>query len=268
MPGASPETMAATVAAPLERRLGQIADVAEMTSESAVGSTRVILQFGLDRDINGAARDVQAAINAARADLPTALRANPTYRKFNPAEAPILILALTSKTLTPGQLYDSAATILQQRLLQVDGIGNVDVGGSSLPAVRVDLDPFAPVRVRDRPWRTSAPRSRRRTPTAPRARSTKASAAFRSTPTTRRSAPPTTRDLVIAYRNGRPVLLARRRRGRRLGRESAQCRLRQRQSRRRADPVQAAGRQYRRDRRSREGGAAAAAGRACPATSS
>ncbi|WP_159289005.1 efflux RND transporter permease subunit [Methylosinus sporium] len=143
MPGASPETMAATVAAPLERRLGQIADVAEMTSENAVGSTRVILQFGLDRDINGAARDVEAAINAARADLPTALRTKPTYRKFNPAEAPILILALSSRTLTPGQLYDSAATILQQRLLQVDGIGNVDVGGSSLPAVRVDLDPGA-----------------------------------------------------------------------------------------------------------------------------
>ncbi|OAI25609.1 nodulation protein [Methylosinus sp. R-45379] len=143
MPGASPETMAATVAAPLERRLGQIADVAEMTSENAVGSTRVILQFGLDRDINGAARDVEAAINAARVDLPTALRAKPTYRRFNPAEAPILILALTSKTLTPGQLYDSAATVLQQRLLQVDGIGNIDVGGSSLPAVRVDLDPRA-----------------------------------------------------------------------------------------------------------------------------
>jgi multidrug efflux pump len=143
MSGASPETMAATVAAPLERRLGQIADVAEMTSENAVGSTRVILQFGLDRDINGAARDVEAAINAARADLPTALKAKPTYRRFNPAEAPILILALSSKTLTPGQLYDSAATVLQQRLLQVDGIGNIDVGGSSLPAVRVDLDPRA-----------------------------------------------------------------------------------------------------------------------------
>ncbi|WP_371824177.1 efflux RND transporter permease subunit [Methylosinus sp. KRF6] len=143
MAGASPETMAATVAAPLERRLGQIADVAEMTSENAVGSTRVILQFGLDRDINGAARDVEAAINAARADLPTALRTKPTYRKFNPAEAPILILALSSRTLTPGQLYDNAATILQQRLLQVEGIGNVDVGGSSLPAVRIDLDPRA-----------------------------------------------------------------------------------------------------------------------------
>lgn len=141
MAGASPDTMAATVAAPLERRLGQIADVTEMTSQSGVGSTRIILQFGLDRDIEGASRDVQAAINAARADLPTALKSNPTYRKFNPADAPILILALTSKTLTQGQLYDSAATVLQQRLLQVQGIGNVDVGGSSLPAVRVELNP-------------------------------------------------------------------------------------------------------------------------------
>jgi len=143
MAGASPDTMAATVAAPLERRLGQIADVTEMTSESSTGSTRVILQFGLDRDIEGASRDVQAAINAARADLPTALKSNPTYRKFNPADAPILILALTSRTLTQGQLYDSAATVLQQRLLQVQGIGNVDVGGSSLPAVRVELNPGA-----------------------------------------------------------------------------------------------------------------------------
>ncbi|WP_321785015.1 efflux RND transporter permease subunit [Paraburkholderia sp. J94] len=140
MSGASPETMAATVAAPLERHLGQIADVTEMTSQSSVGSTDVILQFGLDRDINGAARDVQAAINAARADLPSALKSNPSYRKFNPADAPILIVSLTSKTLTPGQLYDSAATVLQQRLMQIDGIGNVDLNGSSLPAVRVELN--------------------------------------------------------------------------------------------------------------------------------
>ncbi|KMO11740.1 efflux RND transporter permease subunit [Methylobacterium platani] len=141
MPGASPDTMATTVAAPLERRLGQIADVDQMTSTSSVGQTRIVLQFGLDRDINGAARDVQAAINAARADLPTALRTNPTYRKFNPADAPILILGLTSKTLSPGALYDSAATVLAQKLSQLEGIGNVDIGGSSLPAVRVELDP-------------------------------------------------------------------------------------------------------------------------------
>ncbi|RWH30989.1 efflux RND transporter permease subunit, partial [Mesorhizobium sp.] len=98
--------------------------------------TNVVLQFDLDRDINGAARDVQAAINAARADLPSDLRSNPTYRKYNPADAPVMILALTSRTLTPGQLYDAAATVLQQRLSQVEGVGNVDLGGSSLPAVR------------------------------------------------------------------------------------------------------------------------------------
>ena len=143
MPGASPETMATTVAGPLERRLGVIADVTEMTSTSSTGTVRIVLLFGLNRDIDGAARDVQAAINAARADLPTALRSNPTYRKFNPADSPILILGLTSDTLSPGQLYDSAATIVQQKLSQLPGVGNVDIGGSSLPAVRVELDPTA-----------------------------------------------------------------------------------------------------------------------------
>ncbi|MEE7458563.1 nodulation protein [Methylorubrum populi] len=143
MAGASPETMATTVAAPLERRLGAIADVNEMTSTSSTGTVRIVLLFGLNRDIDGAARDVQAAINAARADLPTSLRTNPTYRKFNPADSPILILGLTSGTLTPGQLYDSAATIVQQRMSQIEGVGNVDIGGSSLPAVRVELDPTA-----------------------------------------------------------------------------------------------------------------------------
>jgi len=143
MAGASPDNMATSVAAPLERHLGQIADVTEMTSQSSVGQTRITLQFGLNRDINGAARDVEAAINAARADLPTSLRSNPTYNKVNPADAPILILALTSKTLTAGQLYDSAATVLQQRLSQLDGVGEVDVNGSALPAVRVELNPGA-----------------------------------------------------------------------------------------------------------------------------
>ena len=141
--GASPDTMAATVAAPLERRLGAIADVSEMTSQSSTGSTSIILQFGLNRDIDGAARDVQAAISAARADLPAALKTNPTYNKFNPADAPILILALTSKTLGAGQLYDTGATVLQQQLAQLEGVGNVQVGGSSLPAVRVELNPGA-----------------------------------------------------------------------------------------------------------------------------
>ena len=110
LPGASPETVATSVASPLERHLGSIADVTEMTSQSSVGSSRITLQFGLNRDIDGAARDVQAAINAARADLPASLRSNPTYHKVNPSDAPILILALTSNTLTAGQLYDSAAT--------------------------------------------------------------------------------------------------------------------------------------------------------------
>ena len=142
-PGASPAVMATSVATPLERHLGTIANVTEMTSSSALGSTRITLQFGLDRDINGAARDVQAAINAAHADLPASLRSNPTYRKVNPADAPIMILALTSTTLSQGQLYDAAATILQQKLSQVSGIGQVDLGGSSLPAVRVELEPRA-----------------------------------------------------------------------------------------------------------------------------
>ncbi len=141
MAGASPDTMATSVASPLERHLGQIADVTEMTSTSSTGSTRIVLQFGLDRSIDGAARDVQAAINAARADLPAALRSNPTYRKVNPADSPIMVLALTSATLTPGQMYDAAATVLQQGLSQIDGIGEVDVGGSALPAVRVELNP-------------------------------------------------------------------------------------------------------------------------------
>ena len=143
MPGASPETMATSVATPLERHLGQIADVAEMTSSSSVGQTRITLQFGLNRSIDGAARDVQAAINAARADLPASLKSNPTYRKVNPADAPIMILALTSATLTRGQVYDSAATVAQQKLSQVDGIGEVIIGGGSLPAVRVEINPDA-----------------------------------------------------------------------------------------------------------------------------
>src|SRR6202142_481437 len=143
MAGASPETMATTVATPLERHLGTIADVTEMTSSSSGGSTNVTLQFGLNRDIDGAARDVQAAIVAARIDLPQALRSNPSYRKQNPADAPIMIMALTSKTMTSGQLYDEASTKLAQKLSQVAGVGNVGVFGSSLPAVRVELNPSA-----------------------------------------------------------------------------------------------------------------------------
>ena len=140
LPGASPETMAATVATPLERALGRIAGVNEITSTSSLGNTRITLQFDLNRDIDGAARDVQGAINAASALLPSGLPNNPRYRKVNPAEAPIMILALTSETLTQGQMYDIASTVLAQKLSQVQGVGLVHVGGSSLPAVRVELN--------------------------------------------------------------------------------------------------------------------------------
>jgi len=141
LPGASPETMASTVATPLERSLGRIAGVTEMTSSSSLGTTRIILQFDLDRDIDGAARDVQAAINASLSLLPTGMLNNPTYRKVNPADAPIMILSLTSDTLTQAQMYDATSTILAQKLSQIDGIGQVIVGGSSLPAVRVEVNP-------------------------------------------------------------------------------------------------------------------------------
>ena len=143
MPGASPETMATSVATPLERHLGQIADVSEITSVSSIGNSRITLQFGFSRDIDGAARDVQAAINAARADLPVSLKSNPTYRKVNPADAPIMVLALTSSSLSQGQIYDSASTVLAQKLSQVEGIGQVTVGGSSLPAVRAEINTAA-----------------------------------------------------------------------------------------------------------------------------
>ena len=143
IPGASPETMATSVATPLERHLGTIAGVNEMTSTSSVGSSRVTLQFDLSRNIDGAAREVQAAINASRVDLPATLRSNPTYRKANPAASPVIILALTSKTKTPGQIYDAVSNIVSQRLSQVDGVGDVEIGGGSLPAVRIELLPFA-----------------------------------------------------------------------------------------------------------------------------
>ncbi len=139
--GASPETMAATVATPLERSLGQIAGVTEMTSNSSSGRTNVVLQFDLDRDIDGAAREVQAAINAALPLLPTGLSSRPSYRKVNPADQPIVILAMTSDTLSMGQVYDVADTILGQRLAQVEGIGQVNIGGAAKPAVRVELNP-------------------------------------------------------------------------------------------------------------------------------
>src|SRR5580692_4230777 len=139
--GGSPEIMASTVAEPLERRLATISDVNELTSTSTVGAASIVIQFGLSRDINGAARDVQAAIQAARADLPTTLRNNPTYREYNPADSPIMVLSLTSDTLTRAQLYDSADSVLQQQLSQVDGVGQITLGGSALPSVRVELQP-------------------------------------------------------------------------------------------------------------------------------
>src|SRR5580692_9804244 len=143
LPGASPQTMASSVATPLERQLGHIAAVTEMSSSSALGSTSLTLQFDLDRDIDAAARDVQAAINAARGSLPANLPSNPSYRKVNPADSPIFMLALTSATLTRGQMYDAASTIMAQKLAQVSGVGQVTVGGSSLPSVRIELNPTA-----------------------------------------------------------------------------------------------------------------------------
>src|SRR6202048_1399507 len=142
-PGADPETMAETVAAPLERRLGEIAGVTELTSRSSLGSTRITIQFDLARKIDGAARDVQAAINAALTDLPGDLQATPTFRKSNPAATPIMILALTSKTLPPSTLYDAADTVIAQRLAQVDGVAEVNVSGAEQPALRIQVDPIA-----------------------------------------------------------------------------------------------------------------------------
>src|SRR3984957_5537466 len=136
-PGASAETMASSIATPLERQLGHIAAVTEMTSTSTLGSTSITLQFDLNRNIDAAARDVQAAIAAARSYLPSNLPGNPTYRKVNPADSPIMILALTSSVYDRGALYDAASTIIQQRLSQIQGVGQVTVGGSSLPGVRV-----------------------------------------------------------------------------------------------------------------------------------
>ena len=141
LPGASPETMASAVATPLERQFGRIAGINQMTSTSQLGSTSIVLQFDLNRNIDAAGRDVQAAINAARSQLPTNLPGNPTYRKVNPADAPILILALTSDIITLPQMYDAADSILSQKLAQIEGVGQVFVGGGAQPAVRAELNP-------------------------------------------------------------------------------------------------------------------------------
>ena len=143
LPGASPETMASSVATPLERQFGRIASVTEMTSSSSLGSTSITMQFDLNRNIDAAARDVQAAINAARGYLPANLPSNPTYRKVNPADSPIVLLALTSPILSKAQMYDAASSIMAQKLAQITGVGQVSVGGSALPGVRVELNPTA-----------------------------------------------------------------------------------------------------------------------------
>ncbi|HUD89425.1 MAG TPA: efflux RND transporter permease subunit, partial [Xanthobacteraceae bacterium] len=141
LPGASPETMASSVATPLERQFGRIAGLTELTSTSYLGATAIVLQFDLTRNIDAAARDTQAAINAAAGQLPTTLPSKPTYRKVNPADAPIMILGLTSNAVRPGLMYDAADSILEQKLSQIDGVGQVTVGGSALPGVRVELNP-------------------------------------------------------------------------------------------------------------------------------
>src|SRR5579884_468141 len=141
LPGASPETMASSVATPLERQLGRIAGITEMTSTSSLGSTSITLQFDLNRNIDAASRDVQAAINAARGQLPANLPANPNYRKINPSDAPILMLAITSDIYGKDRMYDAASSILQQKLSQIEGVGQVFIWGGSLPAVRVDVNP-------------------------------------------------------------------------------------------------------------------------------
>jgi len=204
--GASPEIMASTVAAPLERRLGIIADVSQLTSISYVGSSMIIVVFGLTRDINGAARDVQAAIQAARADLPTTLRSNPTYRKYNPADAPVMVLALTSETLTKAQLYDAAASVIQQQLSQISGVGQITLGGGALPSVRVELEPgklnsygIGLEDVRAALGAANADSAKGHIDQGDQR------FVVKSNDQISRAAP--YRDLVVAYRNGAPVLL-------------------------------------------------------------
>src|SRR6201997_764557 len=141
LPGASAEIMASSVATPLERQFGHIAGVTEMTSSSGLGTTNVTIQFDLSRDIDGAARDVEAGINAARTYLPANLPGNPSYRKVNPADAPIMIIGLTSDKYGPAELYDEASTVIQQKLSQIEGVGQVNVGGGALPSVRVEVNP-------------------------------------------------------------------------------------------------------------------------------
>ncbi len=207
LPGASPETMASAVAMPLERQFGRIAGVTDMTSTSYLGSTGIVLQFDLSRNIDGAARDVQAAINAARGQLPSNLPNNPRYQKVNPADAPILILALTSDTIDTARIYDAAASILQQKLSQIEGVGQVVVGGSSLPAVRVDLNPTAlnnygigldQVRTTLGSVNTNRPKGQL----------ADATTTWEISDTDQLRKAEEYRPLIVAYRNGAPVRLA------------------------------------------------------------
>jgi len=207
LPGASPETMASAVAMPLERQFGRIAGVEEMTSTSYLGSTTIVLQFDLSRNIDAAARDVQAAINAARSQLPANLPNNPNYRKVNPADAPILILALTSDTIPTDRLYDAASSILQQKLAQVEGVGQVFVGGSALPGVRVELNPTALNRYGiglDQVRAALAAANVNR----PKGELADASRAWTIGATDQLLEAAQYRPLVVAYRNGAPVRVA------------------------------------------------------------
>ncbi len=207
LPGASPETMASAVATPLERQFGRIAGVNEMTSSSTLGSTSITLQFDLNRNIDAAARDVQAAINAARGQLPANLPRNPNWRKVNPADAPILMLGLTSDTMSPGQMYDAAATILQQKLSQVKGVGSVFVGGSSLPGVRVEVNPVKlnnlGLNLEDVRAVLSAANANR-----PKGQFSNSEQTWTITATDQLMKAKDYAPLLVAYRNGAPVMLS------------------------------------------------------------
>ncbi len=207
--GASPATIASSVASPLERRLGAIPGVNEVTSSSRNGTARVSLQFELNRKIDAAAREVQAAINASRADLPLSLRSNPTYSKSNPADTPVIVLALTSKTRSPGQIYEAVANLVQQKLSQVKGVGEVELGGGSLPAVRVQLRPFALNRhgIAMEDVRAAIQASAANRPKGVIESGDRRYQVYTDTGTTVLSAA-AYRDLVLAWRNGAPVRLS------------------------------------------------------------
>ena len=206
LPGASPETMAAAVATPLERQFGRIAGVTEMTSTSLLGATTIVLQFDLNRSVDAAARDVQAAINAARSQLPSNLPNNPSYRKVNPADAPIMILALTSDTIPVGRLYDAADSILAQKLSQVDGVGQVFVGGGARPAVRAQLDPalMSQVGIGFEEVRTAL---RSANANSPKGELANASRAWPISANDQLFDADQWRPVIVAYRNGAPVRL-------------------------------------------------------------